>query len=553
MASDETRMGPTAGARTCPRAWAGPTRRAGIALVLPVLLLSAALLPVSGAAQDAGDADLFATAPELPPETPSDIRHQIATAATVTTLPEALGRTYWTNPPLLAQRAANRAVDWRLPQARANFGPRLSAIGTYGWQRDNFEIAEGRFVEQKGWASTAQAILSQPLFSFGRNTAAERFALVQQDFQRAQLAATEQQAMLDAITAFTAVLRDRAEVGIAGDNLALLEMELADNRHRLNAREVTVTDVQQVETRVELGRAQLLSARRAAAGSEALFLRVVGALPGAIAAPNPLDLPVRTLEDAYVYAEAHNPVLFAARAREGISRMQVTVAKAETRPRVDLRGSALYGTMTPYSSALRQSSLRGEIQLSAPLFESGQRSARLAELEAANDADWRLLDAAFRDNRAAIADAWSEWQAQVQAVGRLAAAVESARKAYDGALLQERGGMRTTLDVLDLARELLLARTGSNAALAGVTIAKARLLFAMGALDYGWLLPDAARYDAEGHLRQVRGKGDVPLLTPLARALDGLAAGPPAPRPLRDPAARITSPGLASADPFASE
>lgn len=512
--------------------------------MLPFLL--AGTMSVAALAQEAGlgPQGRFAIAAELPADTPASIREQLTAQTPVTTLSDALGRAYWSNPTLLAQRAANRSVDWRVPQARANFGPKLSAVGTYGWQRDNFEVSDGDYVEQKGWASTAQAILTQPLFSFGRSTATERFALFQHDFQRGQLAASEQQAMLDAITAYVGVLRDRGGVSIAADNLALLERELADNEQRMKAREVTSTDLQQVETRVELGRAQLLSARRAAAGSEASFLRTVGAPAGEIAAPNPLELPVRTLEEAYVFAETHNPVLFAAKAREGVSRMQVSVARAEMRPRVDLRGSAEYGTLSPYSSALRQNTLRGEVQVTAPLFESGQRSARLAELEAANDADWRLLDGAFRDNRAAIADAWSEWQAQAGAVDRLAAAVDSARKAYDGALLQERAGMRTTLDVLDLARELLSARNSYNSALAAVTIGKARLLLAMGSLEYGWLLPDAPRYDPEGHFRQVHGKGDVPLLTPLVRALDGIASGTPPTRPLRDPAARTVTEGL---------
>jgi outer membrane protein TolC len=47
-------------------------------------------------------------------------------------------------------------------------------------------------------------------------------------------------------------------VAIAADNLAALTRELTDNRARLAAHEVTATDIQQVETRVELGRVQLL-------------------------------------------------------------------------------------------------------------------------------------------------------------------------------------------------------------------------------------------------------------------------------------------------------
>jgi len=483
---------------------------------------------------DADGDEALRMAPELPAETPADLRARLEQPTPVIAMADALLRTYWTNPALIAQRAATRAIDYRLPQARAAFGPKLSANASYGWQRDNVEVVTDIFIAQHGWASTAQAVLTQPLFTFGRSAAGERFALAQIDYQRHVLRSAEQQAMLDAITAYVDVLRDRAGVVIAQDNLALLEQELNDNRERLKAREVTSTDLQQVETRVELGRAQMLSAQRAVSGSEASFLRVVGAPAGQGAAPNPLQLPGRTLEDAYTFAELHNPVLFAAKAREQISRAQVSAARADMRLRVDLRGAGTYGTLTPYSNDLRQTSLRGEVVVSAPIYQGGQLSNRLAELQAANDGDWRLMDSAFRDNRAAVADAWAEWQAQAASVDRYAAAVASARKAYDGALTQERAGLRTTLDVLDLARELLTARTAANSASANVTIAKARLLFAMGSLDYGWLLPDETRYDANLHLVQVQNRNTLPLITPLLRAVDRLPLGSGDPRPVRD-------------------
>lgn len=515
-----------------------------LATALLATLLGTTTLPTSALGQSSQTND-FATSVELAPETPAELRDELTGQAPAGTLSVALRRAYWGNPTLQAQRAALRGVDWRIPQARAAYGPTLSASGGYGWQRDNFETGPGNYSPVSGWTTTAQAILTQPLFTFGRNSATERLALAQLDFQRNALRSAEQQTMLDAITAYVAVLRDRSSVGIAKDNLALLERELADSRERLKSREVTSTDVQQVETRVDLGRAQVLSAQRAIAGSEASFVRVIGVPAGiSTAAPSPLSLPVRTLEEAYAFAEMHNPVIFAARAREQVSRAQLASAQADLAPRIDLRASADYGTVTPYSNKLRQNTLRGEVLITAPLFESGLRRSRVAEAEAQNDADWRLIDAAMRENRAAIADAWSDWQAQNGAIAHLDDAVESARKAYDGALLQERAGMRTTLDVLDLARELLLARSSYNTAVANAAIAKARLLTAMGSLEYAWLMPDEAQYDASGHFENVRRKGDIPLLTSGLRAIDQSVKGNVTERPLRDPGAKLATPGF---------
>jgi outer membrane protein len=481
--------------------------------------------------------------PELPEGTPPEIAEVAASGAPVSGLAQALRLAYWTSPTLLSQRALLKSVDYRVPQARAAYGPTLNYQADYSYQRTQFDQVLGADVINRGWSSTAQAILTQPLFTFGRNAAQENVALAQLSFQRQVLRSAEQQALLDAIAAYVGVLRDRASVSIAMDNLKTLESELSDNRARLAVREVTSTDVQQVETRVELGRVQVFVAQRDAATSEATFLRIVGVPAGELAAPNPLQLPVGSLEDAYVYAAAHSPIVLAAQSREQVSRASLAATKAALLPRIEFQGTAAYGTRTPYSDTLRQTDFRGRFVISGPLFQSGLLQARIGEAAAANDSDWRLLDASVRENRANLASSWNNWQTQQASIERFASAVDSARKAYDGALLQERAGLRTTLDVLDLARELLLARSNYNNAIATAYIAQAQVMAAAGALEQSWLLPDDDRYDPLRHFRKVRHRGDIPLLTPLLRVLDGMPVPESgSPRAIRDPAAERTTP-----------
>ncbi|WP_218847381.1 TolC family protein [Sphingomonas sp. R3G8C] len=514
-----------------------PRSSASAAAVLALLATPAA--HAQDAAQDEDAAPAYA--PELPADTPADIVEGAAAGRPVTTLADALRYAYWTSPTLLAQRSSAQSSDWGVAQARAAYGPKLDYALTYGWTKDRFEIAKGVYLGRRGWTSTATAVLTQPLFSFGRSFANERGARAQASYQRAVLHSAEQQALLDAVDAFVGLRRTRAAVAIAADNLSALTRELTDNQARLKAHEVTATDIQQVETRVELGRVQLLAAQRDAGSAEAAFIRMIGTRAGDLAAPPALQLPVSGLEEAYAYAEAHNPLILAAQERERASRASVEGAKADQRPRVDFQGTA---ALLPYSSgfsnysdSLRQTEIKGVVTLSGPLFDSGERAARIHAAEAANDADWRLMDATLRENRAALASAWNDWQAQTSAIDNLAKAVESAQKAYDGAVLQERAGMFTTLDVLQLARELLQARSSYNEGIAGAYIAKAQVLAALGALDATWLLPDAPRHDAEKDAWRVAGKADVPLITATVRALDGLVEGPARPRPTRDPAA----------------
>ena len=474
----------------------------------------------------------------LPAGTPDAIA-RADTAIPLDDLVTALERVYWTNPALLAERSRLRSSDFRLPLARAQYGPRVEYQAAFGGEQDRLAQVLGGYSTSVGPSQTASLVFTQPLFGFGRTAAAEDEAGAQIAFQRASVEFSEEDTLFKTISAYIAVLRDRGSTEIAADNLALLARELRDNRERLSAREVTITDVQQIETRVDQGRVQVLSAASQKGASEAEFLRVVGAPAGALTPPNPLAMPVHTLEEAYVIAERNSPVVTAAYAREKISRAQVAQARAELMPHVDLRASADAGRTAPYLGGVRHSELRAGIQISGTLFDSGLRDARIGEAEAANDSDWRLIDSAVRDAKADAATQWDDWLTQRAALDRLEAAIHSAQDAYDGALLQERAGLRTTLDVLDLARELLSARSAHNAASANAYIAQARLLKAIGMLNLEYLLPGSLRYERDEHLSKVRSNSDVPLLTAALRAADRLLSEPVEDRASRDPASRL--------------
>lgn len=479
-------------------------------------------------------------APALPPGTPQEQVNRDP-AQPVANLAEALERAYWTNPQLLAERSRTRSLDYRIPQARGQYGPQLEYSASRGFQRDNVEQPTGGFVSARGWTTTASAVLRQPIFTFGRLRAAEESAVGSAAFGQSALRESEQQVLLDTITAYANVIRDRAAIGIATDNVGLLSRQSQDTDTRLAARESTRTDSLQVSARLELARSQLLAAQAAAGTSEASFLRHVGAPAGDLALPAPLPVPAATLEDAYAYAIQHNPVIAAAQARERVSRGQRDAARADLFPRIDLTGQASYSTAAPYFGSTRQTELRGAVTLSG-VIDSGVRRARINEAAEANDADWRLIDSAVRENREELAAAWNEWQSQLAAIDRLAVAVTASREAFEGGLLQQRAGLRTTLDMLELARDLLEARSNLNSASAAAYAAQGRVLAAMGSLDHRTLLNGTPSYDAQVHLRKAYWQADIPLLTSLSRALDSTFTGKPRTPPLRDPAAPLATP-----------
>lgn len=450
-----------------------------------------------------------------PPEQPTGL-------GSASTLAQAISYSYETNPRLLAERASTRSADLGYPAARAAFGPRLDAAASLSYTRDRDEILPGSFLRQQGWSDTASLILSQPLLTFGRSQAQVGQAAANIDFRRESLKLVQNEVMLDVVAAYVGTLREAGAVTIARENVALLQRQLEESSARFAVREITLADVQQVETRLALGKTGLLEAQARLGEIQARFYRAVGLPPGELAPPEPLTMPVASLSEAYTLADNNSPLVRAAQARERVSRALLAATRAENAPRVDFRGAADYGAISDYSRDLRGTRVRGTVTLSVPLFDSGARAAGTGQAREANSADLQLVAAAQRDSRTAVATGWNDLLAARMSIEHYRQAVESAQRGYENAQRQERAGMRTTLDVLDLARDLLNVRNAYNSALASEYLARANLLATLGQLDPAAMANGIKLYDPAEHFRKVRSKGDIPLLTGTLAALDGV-------------------------------
>ncbi len=466
---------------------------------------------------------------------PYDKKAPVPAIAPVRTLSEAITLAYRTNPELLQARAQARSTDFGVPAARSQFGPQLGVSGAYTFTRTRQEVIPGSFLGIQGWSSTAQAVLSQPVWTFGRNAAAAAGAVATAQFQRDALRVAEAQVMNDVVTAYVAVLRDAASVTIARENLALLNRQLDENQTRFEVRDLTLTDLDQTRTRVQLGQADLIQAEGQLGVSQKLFLQRVGAPPGELTPPDLLNITFNSLDGAYAYAEANSGLVRAAQSREKISRAALAAARAEMGPRVDLRGTASYGSVSPYTDQLRTTQLVGQVVVTQPIIDSGLRRSRVGQAEEANQADWRLLDQTYRDTRQTVGAAWEQLAATRSSLANYRAAIDAAQRAYDGALIQQKAGDRSTLDVLNLARDLLTVRNSYNLTIASEYLARAGLLAATGLLEGPQIVPGLTGYDDQDHYDRVRRRGDIPLLTPVLNALDNVTNGNlTRDRPVRD-------------------
>jgi hypothetical protein len=151
------------------------------------------------------------------------------------TLAEALALTYSNQPALLAERAKLRATDENVPQALSGWRPTVVMAGTAGYG-DGMSRA---FTRSGGGSTlssqtdrligTAQATLSQPIYTGGKTQANVNRAKNQVMAERANLIAQEQASFMNTVIAYvgppTPVPAEQVQVGVI-ETLQLLALAL---------------------------------------------------------------------------------------------------------------------------------------------------------------------------------------------------------------------------------------------------------------------------------------------------------------------------------------
>ena len=246
-------------------------------------------------------------------------------------LAEALAAAYAGSPRLEGARAGLRAADEAVPIAKAAGRPQLTSTTSAAFNA----LGDSQ-------PATRQALsLTQNLYSGGSVRAATQQAERAVEAERARLMLGEQAVLLEAIAAYSAVIRDRRVLELARGNEERLRLELAATRDRERFGDLTETDIHQAESRHEGGIADRVAAEGALAVAEADYSRVIGAKPGQLEpAPLPEYVPL-SLDAAMAEAEG-NWGWQAAASDLDAAREAVAVSLAAMKPRLTLGGEVGY-------------------------------------------------------------------------------------------------------------------------------------------------------------------------------------------------------------------
>jgi len=354
----------------------------------------------------------------------------------------------------------------------------------------------------RGYGVSAQ----QNLFNGFQTGNLTRSAETQVLAARETLRNTEQNVLLDAVTAYMNVLRDGAIVQLRRGNLEALNEQLRATRDRFNVGELTRTDVAQAQARVAESEYLLAQSVANLNTSRAFFRQVIGVEPGNLAQARPYEkFGVASLDAAIAEGFGAHPALMATRHGVDTASLQVKVAEGALLPTVNFEVSA-QRISDPSFGVDNTFDAQAAIRLTVPLYNGGADHSKIRQNKEIVGQRQLESDIMRDEVRAAIIRSWglvTSARAQVEAGQAQVAAADIALK---GVLEEYRVGQRTTLDTLNAQFELVSARVALVTAQRDRVVASYSLLSSLGRLSLAHLgvVAQAQTYQPEVHYEQVR-------------------------------------------------
>ena len=427
-------------------------------------------------------------------------------------LAQALASAYMTNPTLNAERAALRATDEEISQARSNFRPSLTGEADTGYRNTNPD-PKARSTTTGGFNSggthhpkNLSLTLSQTLFRGFRTLNAIREAEATIQSGRANLRDAEQTVLLDGVTAYMDVYRDQAIVRLRESNVRVLSEQQKATEDRFEVGEVTKTDVAQSEARRSGAVSDLSLAQSNLKTSRAAYQQIIGNPPSNLIEPPSIEsLLPRVLQGALGISGAENPNIVAALFAEEASRYAIKQVIGEMLPELSVEAT-ISDSFEPSVSLDKQSERRITGRLRVPLYTRGEPSSRARQARQVNAQRRREIDEARAQAQADVIAAWGRLVAARAQIISDQEQVRANKIALNGVKEEEKVGQRTLLDVLDAEQELLDSQVALVSTQRDRVVAAYTLLAAIGRLDAHFLRLPVQYYDPMAYYDKIKHK-----------------------------------------------
>lgn len=381
-------------------------------------------------------------------------------------------------------------VQGKYVEERAAALPQLSLNASVALSKDESQKIYGTTV-QRQFGKSADLSVSQPLFTWGKLNAAIRAAEVGLKTADEQLRLYRQAAYRDVVATYHDIQLARELSRLAKENRSQKLRHLDEAKRKFSAGVATDYDVLAAEVAAENTQPEVIRSENGVrmARERLRFLLAMGKDDVDIAdskeAVSNRPLPT-SYEEAIQTARKRRPELSDLRFRIGIYDELVTIANADNKPRLDLRGSAgwHWATLDDPSPARDANGAAWNVgaYVSFPFFDGLKTSGRVAQaksdLRTRQIEEARLLDAIALEVRQAeysyneAAEIKKALSGTVKQAERL---VEMAEKGYEF-------GVKIRLEVDDAQLNLLQAKSN---------LARAERDFRVAEVNYHWSIGGA--------------------------------------------------------------
>ena len=435
---------------------------------------------------------------------PSLSRISLAVAAAVfaqspvfaQTLKDAVDQTVQTNPDVRQEANQRLANEEAVKGARGGFFPKVDVGGGYGreWSKNattralsvTGTPAINPYFGNDGYTLTrreANATLSQMLFDgFGVSSEVDRNKSRVESAAYKTAGAAEYTG-LRAVEAYLNVLRNRDLVRLTKANVEY-HLKVQDQISVRSGGGVgRKSDQEQVDARVGLAKANLVSAEANLRDVEVNYLRTVGAKPGPMVRPNgptAAELP-KTEEEALKIAVENHPILKSATADVKAADYQREAAKSFMYPRFDAELG--YGNNNNYDGQPGPNDEKyAMLRARWNLFKGGSDYARIKETGYLTSVATEIANRTRRQVEESVGLSWNTMYSAQNALPDLRLHFEKSVETRNSYSQQFNLGQRTLLDLLDSENEAFTAEQNYISRVYLEVFARYRLLADMGQL-----------------------------------------------------------------------
>ena len=413
----------------------------------------------------------------------------------------AMEKAYTTNPTLNAERAGQRALDERVPQALSGWRPVVEVDSSI--TRRKTELSNGNELENTTVGELA-ITLRQPLFRGFRTVEGTKAAEARVEQGRQNLLQAEQNVLFSVVQAYMDVYSGRQLVALQKQNVAVLQGQLRAANERFNVGEITRTDVAQARASLAQAQANLSNAQGTLAGSVARYLQIVGNEPGKLSYPKISRLP-KTLQTALSIAGETNPLILANAFVEVAAEHDIEVVRSELLPQAGIEARA-FVQQNAEKNSLSRDGFSVAAVVSMPLYEAGEVYSRIRQAkQLASQRRIQVVEVA-RQVRQAVAASWNAYVALGDIITAAKSQVSASQLALEGVQQEYQAGTRTTLDVLNAQADVVVAKTTLVNAEKNRVVAAYQLLGSIGQLTARDLGLNVTHYDPTENYNRVRNK-----------------------------------------------